>query len=89
MVQHIPGKTKEGLGFIKTSPKTTLNNLIENYFLSVGNVTMKESIGTSIFFPYSYEEKYISSLLSQNHKIKERHFHLKKRFNVGRSLRYK
>lgn len=41
------GKTKEGLGFSKSSLKTAIHHLIENCCFKFGNVTMKQAIGIS------------------------------------------
>ena len=75
-------KIKGGIGFSKTSFKATINHVIKNCFVNVGNVTMKEAIsiplGTAptsfweILFLYSSEEEFISSLISFD-KIKARH----------------
>ena len=61
-----------------------MNHLMENCYLNVGNVTIKQGIGNLIgighppfsanHFLYSYEEEYMSSLTSSD-KIKTRHFH--------------
>ena len=63
-----------GLGFSKTSLKTTMNYLIENYYLNAENVTMKQAIGILNNFLYSYEEQYMPSLIYSD-KITARIFH--------------
>ena len=82
-------KTKGGLGFSKTSFKTAVNHLIENFYFNVGNVAMKQAIGIPMGFdpePFwanlflcSYEQEYMSSLISSD-KIKARHFYSAKLF---------
>ena len=77
-------KTKGGLSFSKTLLKRAINHLIENCYFNVGNVAIKQAIGIPMgidqapflenLFLYSYEEEYMSSLISSD-KIKTRHFH--------------
>ena len=77
-------KTKAGLGFSKTALKTAINHLMEKCYF---NVTTKQAISMGIDpapfwanpFLYSYEEEYMSPLISSD-KIKGRHFHSTKRF---------
>ena len=82
-------KTKRTLGYSRASLKTDANNLMENCYFKIGKVVMQLSIGiptgidpvpfwTNLFL-YSYEEDYISSLISSD-KVKARHFHSTKRF---------
>ena len=76
-------KSKGGLGFSKTSLKSTMNHLIENCYFNVGNVTMTQTMGitmgidTAAFWAnllsYTYEE-YMTSIISSD-KIKARHLH--------------
>ena len=83
MAQHTGGRKIRGLSFSQTSLKTAINHLIENCYFIVGNVTMKQATGIQMgidpvpfwanFFLYSYEEGFISSLISSV-KIKARHF---------------
>ena len=78
-------KTKAGLVFSKSSLKTIINHLIENWFFDVGNGTKKQAFGIPMvidlapfrinLFSYFYEEQYIPSV-----KIKARNFHLTKSF---------
>ena len=82
-------KIKGELGFSKSPLKTTVNNLIENCYFNAGNAAMKQAIGIPVeidtvsfwanLLLYSYEEEYMSSLISSD-KIKTRHFHSAKRF---------
>ena len=79
-----------GFGFSKILIKTAINYLIENCYFNVGNMAIKQEISISmgidpapfwaILFLYSYEEAYMSSLISSD-KIKARHFLSTKRFN--------
>ena len=82
-------KTKGIIGFSKESIKRAVAHLIKNCYFTVGNITMKQAIGIPMgidpapfwanLFLYSYEEKYISNLISFN-KVKARHFYSTKRF---------
>ena len=76
-------KTKEGLGFSKTSLKTAINHLIKNCYFNIATATMKQEIGIWMridsapfwinIFLYSYEEEYMSWLIFSD-KIQARHF---------------
>ena len=82
-------KTKYSIGFTQNSLKIAVKHLIQNSFFTVGNTTIKQTIGIPMgidpapfwanLFLYFYEDKYITTLISSN-KVKARHFHSTKRF---------
>ena len=73
----------------QTSFKTAINHLTKNCYFNVGNMTMKQAMSIPVeidpapfwanLFLYSYEEEYMSSLISSD-KIKVRYFHSTNRF---------
>ena len=82
-------KNMKVVSFSKASLKTAVRHLIENCFFTVGNVVLRQAIGIPMgidpapfwanLFLYTYEENYISTLISTN-PVKARHFHSTKRF---------
>ena len=90
-------KTKGGRGFRKTLLKTAINHLIENCYFNIWNVTIKQAIDISMgidpapfwanLFLCSYEEEYMSSLISSD-KFKVRQLPLNKALHWW-SLSYK
>ena len=89
---YLDKKTKECFGFSKTLLKIANNYLIENCYLNVRNVIMKQSVGIPMRmdpaplwvnrFLYSHKKQYIISLVSSD-KISSRNFLLSKRFLDG------
>ena len=84
------GKKSKGIvGFTKASLKATVNYLIENCYFTVGNITMRQCIGIPMgidpapfwanLFLSSYEEEYMSTLISSD-LTKAKRFHSTKRF---------
>ena len=75
--------------FSREKLKITVKHLIQNCFFTVGNITIQQVIGIPMgidpapfwanLFLYTYEEEYMSSLISTD-KVKARHFHSCKRF---------
>ena len=75
--------------FTNTSLKTTITNLIQNCYFTVGNVIMKQVIGIPMgidpapfwanLFLYKYESAYISQLIKSD-KIKAKKYHGTSRF---------
>ena len=82
-------KTKRGVSFSKGSLKTAVSHLIGNCYFTVGNIVLRHAIGIPMgidpapfwanLFLYTYEESYISSLISTD-PVKARYFHSTKRF---------
>ena len=80
---------KKGVSFSKNTLKTAVRYLIENCFFSVGDRVFKQAIGIPMgidpapfwanLFLYTYEESFISSLISSD-RVRARHFHAIKRF---------
>ena len=76
--------TGENVAFCKSTLRTSLEHLIQNCSLMVGNSLVRQQIGIQALFGtnlflYTYENKYMSKLIS-NDKVKARHFHATKRF---------
>ena len=81
--------TGENVAFCKSTLRTSLEHLIQNCSLMVGNSLVRQQIGIQMgfvqalfgtnLFLYTYENKYMSKLIS-NDKVKARHFHATKRF---------
>ena len=65
----------------QTSFKTAINHLIKNCYFNVGNMTMKQAMSIPVeidpapfwanLFLYSYEEEYMSSLISSDKSWKD------------------
>ena len=82
-------KTNRSVAFSKSSLKIATKHLIQNCYFTVGNSILKQAIGIPMgidtapfwanLFLYTYEEEYISNLISTD-RIKARHFHSTKRF---------
>jgi len=82
-------KNKNGTSFSKAFLKQAVSHLIENCYFTVGNLVMRQAIGIPMgidpapfwanLFLYTYEEAYISKLISSN-PVKARFFHSTKRF---------
>ena len=82
-------KTKKDVSFSKATLKIAIAHLIENCFFTVGDLVFKQAIGIPMgidpapfwanLFLYTYEEAYISSLITTD-PVKARHFHATKRF---------
>ena len=80
---------EKGVSFSKNTLKTAVRYLIENCFFSVGDRVFKQAIGIPMgidpapfwanLFLYTYEESFISSLISSD-RVRARHFHAIKRF---------
>ena len=76
-------KIKSGVGFDKEAIKTAVTFLIVNSDFNISNISMKEMTDIAIginstsfcgnLFLYSYEEEYMSSLISSD-KVKATHF---------------
>ena len=82
-------KNKKSVSFSKASLKQAISHLIQNCYFTVGNKVMRQCIGIPMgidpapfwanLFLYTYEENYISSLMSVD-PVKARHFHSTRRF---------
>ena len=82
-------KSKKGTSFSKAFLKRAVSHLIENCYFTVGDIVMRQAIGIPMgidpapfwanFFLYTYEEAYISNLISAN-PVKARYFYSTKRF---------
>ena len=76
--------------FSKNSLGIAVKHLIKNCYFTVGNITMRQSIGIPMgidpapfwanLYLYSYEEEFISNLVDSGEKVRARHFHACRRF---------
>ena len=77
------------MAFSKSTLKTSLKHLIQNYHFVVGISLLRQKIGIPMgidlvpfrenLFLYTYENEYMIELIS-NDKVKARHFHPPERF---------
>ena len=82
-------KSKDNIAFSKSTLTTSLKHLIQNYYFMVGNSILRQKIGIPMgidpvpfwanLFLYTYENKYMSELIS-NDKVKVCHFQTTKHF---------
>ena len=82
-------KNKNGTSFSKAFLKQAVSHLIENCYFTVGDIVMRQAIGIPMgidpapfwanLFLYTYEEAYISKLISSD-PVKARYFNSTKRF---------
>ena len=88
-VTYCGKKSKDNKGFNKSPLKTSLlRHLIQSSYFMVGNSLLRQKIGIPMeidhapfcanLFLYTYENEYMSELISND--IKTRHFHATKRF---------
>ena len=76
--------------FSKNSLVIAVKHLIKNCYITVGNITMRQSIGIPMgidpapfwanLYLYSYEEEFITNLVDSGEKVRARHFHACRRF---------
>ena len=82
-------KSIDNIAFSKTTLTTSLKHLIQNCYFMVGNSILRQKIGIPMgidsvpfwanLFLYTYENKYMSELIS-NDKVKACHFQATKHF---------
>ena len=86
-------KNRRETYFSQYSLIVAVKHLIQNCYFTVGNITMRQSIGIPMgidpapfwanLYLYSYEEEFISNLVKggeNDSKIRARHFHACRRF---------